>query len=140
METLFEQRFKRNYETLKKIEFKKLQEIEEKNKYIYQGLSTKEIINAEFILIQECLSTEMKEKQNNINENDFINYNKLIKNIYSSINQLEENDLKIIITIIQLSLNITPSFPTTINELKYKPLCEILEQYTSKKQYKKEII
>lgn len=142
--TIFEKRYKINHNNYTQLSLDELREIERKTiNTIYKNLKINEIIDAELVIIEEDLKNEIKVKQQDNNINDFYHYLNIIKTIKKIIENIEintktEREIKQIITILQLSLNIEPSFTTTIPENE-KPLYDILDQYIERgRQLRKE--
>lgn len=140
--SIFEKRYEKNYKNYIKLSKEELKQLEKNTiEEIYKNLSLKEIICAELEIIEEDLKNEITIKQNEINNTEYTNYLNIIKKIRKIIESIPidnntKNEIKQIITILQLSLNIEPSFTTTIKE-NDKTLHDMLENYIEK-ELKKE--
>lgn len=97
---------------------------------VYKMFSDDEIFSAELEIITENLESEILNKKIDddglIIYKDYLKNLKVVKKYYSLINK---DDLKKLITAVQLSLNIKPSFITCINMDDSKNLYDYLENY-----------
>lgn len=147
--TIFEKRFDTSLKRYEKMTKEQLKEIElEQQKTIYDGLTTKEIIDAELIIIEENIYDEITFKQLSKKElDDYIKFINIIKRIQQKIENTDltqetEDEIKQILTILQLSLNIKPCFITCIiylNQINfYEKLISFIEKNKTIIKEKKE--
>ena len=122
MKSVFEKRFDFNFKKYKNMSLEDLNNYEDilYNK-VYKDFSDKEILCAEFEIIDQDLENEILNKQiDSDNLNYYKYYLKMIKKLQKKLENIDFNttnveDLRKILTIIQLSLNIKPSYITSIN-------------------------
>ena len=137
MKNVFEKRLDFNFNRYKKMPFEELIAYEKKlYENVYKDFSDSEIISAELEIITEDLENEIHNKQ--IDSNSLIYYRDYLKKLnkiknYCELNDYKYDDLKKIITIIQLSLNIKPSFITSLDMNKSIDLYDYLDEYCENK-------
>lgn len=141
--TVFEKRLNANLNKYKKMSLEQLIKYEDDiNKKIYNILSIEEIIAAEFEILFEDLQDEIRNKQMDDEQleiyNKFSDYIKKIRNRCENTELTDEriDNIKKIITILQLSLNIKPSFITSIIELDNIDLYNYLDNFLEKTKVK----
>ena len=144
MKNIFEKRFFYNLNKYKKMSDEELMNYQNKiYDKVYKKFSDDEIFSAELEIIVEDLESEILNKK--IDADGLIiykSYLKNLKNVKKYYNLINTDDLKELITAAQLSLNIKPSFITSLDMNELKDLYDYLENYriddTSKILSKKE--
>lgn len=138
--TIFEKRFEINLKIYKKIGIEKLCLIEQnKTITLYNAIHLDEVLITGLVSIFNSVKNEMEQKII-VNENttEYKIFLDIIEKIISKVEKINIDDYGLeimkILTILQLSQNIQPSFPTMILQIQENKLYEQLNNFINNNQ------